>query len=51
MILKNPLTFEEILESEYRWLVEGIEHGSSDPHIIKAYRFELKQKTGYDYKL
>jgi len=41
------MTFEQILESEFRYLVEGIEHGSSDPELIEMCIKELQEKTGY----
>ena len=47
----KALTFIEILESEFYYLVEAIEHGSSDPEVIKNYRQELKEKTGYLYAI
>ena len=43
------MSFEEILESQYRYLIEAIEHGSSDKEIIKHYKDELYQKTKYKY--
>lgn len=45
------MTFIEVLESEFYPLVEAIEHGSSDPEIIKNLQKELFQKTGYNYKI
>ncbi len=44
---KKAMTFIEVLQSEYYYLVEAIEHGSSDPQIIKDLKQELYEKTGY----
>jgi hypothetical protein len=41
------MTFTQILQSEFYYLVEAIEHGSSDVEIIEKYKAELKEKTGY----
>lgn len=49
--MKKQMSFIEVLESEHKWLVEAIEHGSSDPAVIEAYVKELKEKTGYEYIL
>jgi hypothetical protein len=43
------MTFIEVLESEFYYIVEAIEHGSSDPNIINNLIEELFQKTGYKY--
>lgn len=43
------MTFTEILESEYYYLVEAIEHESSDPEVIEQFKKELKDKTGYSW--
>lgn len=43
------MTFIEVLESEFYYLVEAIEHGSSDYKIIESYIEELFEKTGYKY--
>jgi len=43
------MTFNEILESEYYYLVEAIEHGSSDTEVIAQLKKELKEKTGYSW--
>lgn len=43
------LTFEEILRSEFYYLVEAIEHGSSDKSLIDSYKEELFQKTRYKW--
>ena len=45
------MSFIEILESEHYYLIEAIEHGSSDPEIIKSYMEELFLKTGFRYQL
>ena len=44
---KKAMTFMEVLQSEYYYLVEAIEHGSSDPQIIEDLKQELYEKTGY----
>ena len=43
------MTFTEVLESEFKYLIEAIEHGSSDSSIIESYKKELFKKTGYKY--
>lgn len=43
------MSFIEILESKHYYLIEAIEHGSSDPEIIKNCKEELFDKTGYRY--
>ena len=43
------MTFEQILNSEYKYLIEAIEHGSSDKSIIENLIIELFEKTGYKY--
>jgi hypothetical protein len=48
--MKTNMTFEEILRSEFRYLVEAIEWGSSDPEIEKMLRRELLEKTGYNWR-
>lgn len=47
--MKKPLTFDEVLESEFRYLVESLEHGCSDPAIIALLKRELFERTGYVY--
>jgi len=47
--MKKTLTFTQILSSDFYYLVEAIEHGSSDPEIINLYKKELFEKTGYKY--
>ena len=49
--MKKPLNFIQVLESEFYYLVEAIEHGSSDPEVIKNCQKELKEKTGYLYAI
>ncbi len=49
--MNKPLNFIQILESEFYYLVEAIEHGSSDPEVIRGYRDELLEKTGYRYSI
>jgi len=44
------MTFEEILNSEHKHLVEAIEHGSTDPEVINNLKKELKEKTGWVWK-
>lgn len=41
------MTFRQVLESEFYYLVEAIEHGSSDAEVIENYKKELFEKTGY----
>ena len=43
------MTFTEILSSEFYYLVEAIEHGSSDIKIIELLKKQLFEKTGYKY--
>ena len=43
------MTFSELLQSEYYYLVEAIEHGSSDVDVINNYKKELLNKTGYKW--
>lgn len=43
------MSFEQILQSKYKYLIEAIEHGSSDVQIIQYYKDELYKKTGYKY--
>lgn len=45
------MTFIQVLESEFYYLVEAIEHGCSDKEIITMLIDELKEKTGYQYNL
>lgn len=48
---KKNFTFMEVLaDKEGKSLVEALEHGSSDPAIIKDLKKQLKDKFGYDYK-
>ena len=49
--MKTAMTFEEVLDSEFKYLVESLEHGSSDPDIINWLKSELKEKTGYIYHI
>lgn len=43
------MTFTEVLESEFYYLVEAIEHESSDSDLIEDLKKELKRKTGYSW--
>jgi hypothetical protein len=45
----NTMTFIQVLESEFYYLIEAIEHGSSDNEILENYKKELYNKTGYKY--
>lgn len=45
----KKLTFIEILQSEYYYLVEAIEHGSTDPEVIELFKKELFDRTGYEW--
>ncbi len=47
--MKKQMTFIEVLESEFYYLIEAIEHGSSDSKVIELYKKELFNKTGYKY--
>lgn len=49
--MKKIMDFEAIIESEYYYLIEAIEHGSSDPEIMENMLRELKEATGYSYIL
>ena len=44
------MTFEEVLNSKHRHLIEAIEHGCSDPELMALIKKELFEKTGYIYK-
>ncbi len=44
------MTFLQILESEFYYLVEAIEHGSTDAEVVQNYKKELFQKTGYKWQ-
>ena len=48
--MKKKMTFTEVLESEYKYLIEAIEWGSSDPEVIKSLIAQLKELTGYEWK-
>lgn len=48
--MRSEMTFTEILESEFYYLVEAIEHGCSDAKVIENLKSELKGKTGYTWK-
>ncbi len=43
------MTFEQVLNSKYKDLVEAIEHGSSDQSLIDFLIKKLKEKTGYEW--
>ena len=43
------MTFTEVLQSEFYYLIEAIDHGSTDNSIIENYKKELLKKTGYEY--
>jgi hypothetical protein len=43
------MTFIEVIESEFYYLIEAIEHGSSDNKVIENYKKDLYIKTGYLY--
>jgi len=43
------MNFTEILNSEFYYLIEALEHGSSDLQIIDNFKKELFNKTGYKY--
>ena len=45
------MSFIEVLESEYKWIVEAIEHESSDREIIENLINILFIKTGYKYTI
>lgn len=47
--MKNQMTFTQVLESDFRYLIESLEHGSSDPKVIAFLKAELLEKTGYSY--
>ena len=49
MVTNKKMTFEEVLASEYKSLVEQIEHGSSDPKVLADLKKKLKEKTGYSW--
>ncbi len=43
------MTFTEVLQREFYYLVEAIEHGSADKSVIDNYKRELLGKTGYKW--
>jgi hypothetical protein len=43
------MTFIQVLESEFYYLIEAIEHGCSDKEVTSNFVIELKEKTGYQY--
>ena len=47
--MNKQMTFTEILDSEFRYLIEALEWGSSDPAVTEALKTELLAKTGYFY--
>jgi len=47
--MKNQMTFTQVLESDFRYLIESLEHGSFDPKVIAFLKAELLEKTGYSY--
>lgn len=49
IIKTSIMTFIEILSSEFYYLIEAIEHGSSDNEVIDNYKKELYSKTGFNY--
>lgn len=46
---EKPMTFMEVLRSRFKYLVESIEHGSSDLDLIVKMKEDLYQFTGYQY--
>ena len=42
--MKDKMTFIQVLESEFYYLIEAIEHGSSDNELIENYKKELYKK-------
>jgi hypothetical protein len=47
--MKNKMTFTQVLESDFKYLIESLEHGSSDPKVTAFLKAELLEKTGYSY--
>ena len=45
----KAMTFIQVLESEFYYLVEALEHGSSDKQLMLSYAQELFDKTGYKW--
>ncbi len=43
------MTFIQVLQSDFYYIVEAIEHGCSDKEVINGLVQELKEKTGYQY--
>jgi phosphoribosyl-dephospho-CoA transferase len=43
------MTFIQVLESEFYYLIEALEHGCSDQEVTTNLVIELKEKTGYEY--
>jgi hypothetical protein len=47
--MKKAMTFMEVLNSEYKYMVADIEQGSSDPEYIANAKAYLYHKTGYKW--
>ena len=45
--MKPAMTFSQVLQSDFYYLVEAIEHGSSDVQIMEDLKQQLLDKTGY----
>jgi len=43
------MTFIQVLNSEFYYLVEAIEHGSNDQKVVENYKAELFRLTGYKW--
>ena len=47
--MEKDITFTEILQSEFYYIIEAIEHGFSDQSVIDNQKAELLEKTSYRY--
>lgn len=45
----KKMTFTQVIESEFYYLVEAIEHGCSDQKVMVLLKKELFEKTGYKW--
>jgi len=45
----QKLTFDEILNSPFRYLAENLEWGSSGPDLMEYWNESLRENTGYDW--
>ena len=43
------MNFTQVLNSEWKWIIESIEHGCSDNSVIENLKTILFEKTGYKW--